>query len=96
MFQGRQLRLTHPHRDAEAGDPRLGDLELRLADDVPVADADLVVGQAVDSEILAERAVALVNFGGRVGQERILEALLLFEAAVAGHGVSAHAEHHRG
>src|ERR1700753_3883705 len=39
-----------------AGDPRLGDLELRLADPVAVPDADLVVGQAVHGEVLAELA----------------------------------------
>ena len=41
-----QLGLTQPQAHPVAGDPRLGDLELGLADPVPVADADLVVGQA--------------------------------------------------
>jgi len=45
---------------AVAGDPGLGDLELGAADAVPVPDADLVVGQAVDGEVLAEPAVAEV------------------------------------
>src|SRR5262249_7564401 len=41
----------------ETGDPRLGDLDLGLAYPEPVTDADLVVGQSVDGEVLAERAV---------------------------------------
>jgi hypothetical protein len=54
------LRLTQPQADPVAGDPRLSDLELGLADAVAVADADLVVGQPVDGEVLAEVAVAEV------------------------------------
>jgi hypothetical protein len=42
------------------GDPRLGDLELGLADAVPAPDAHLVVGQAGHGEIFAERTVARV------------------------------------
>jgi hypothetical protein len=37
-----------------SGDPGLGDLEQRRADRVAVADTDLLVGQAVDGEVLAE------------------------------------------
>ena len=37
--------LVEPHADPKAGDPRLGDLELGVADAVAVTDADLVVGQ---------------------------------------------------
>jgi hypothetical protein len=40
--------------------PRLGDLELGFTDAVPVADADLGVGKAVDGEVLAELAVVEV------------------------------------
>ena len=41
--EGGQLRLAQPHPDPEAGDPRLGDLELGLPDPVPVTDTDRVV-----------------------------------------------------
>ena len=50
-----QLRLPHPHPHPEAGDPRLGDLELCLADAVPVTDAHLVVREPLDREVLPER-----------------------------------------
>ncbi len=56
--QGGQLGLAQAQADPVAGDPRLGDLELRLANPVPVPDAHLVVGQAVDGEVLPEHAVA--------------------------------------
>ena len=52
-----QLRLAHPHAHPVAGHPRLGDLELRLADPVPVTDAHLVVGQPVDGQVLPEHPV---------------------------------------
>lgn len=55
-----QLGFAEAHADAVAGDARLGDLELGLADAVPVTDADLVVEQAVHGEVLAEPAVAEV------------------------------------
>ena len=55
-----QFRLAEPHADPVAGDAGLGNLELGLADAVPVADADLVIGQAVDGEVLPEVAVAQV------------------------------------
>src|SRR5262249_4242300 len=58
--QGGQLRLAEAQADPVAGDSRLADLELRLADPVPVTDADLVVGQAIDGEVLSEHAVAEV------------------------------------
>ena len=54
--QRRQPRLAHPHADPETGHPRLGDLELRLTDPQPVADADLVVCETFDGEVLPERA----------------------------------------
>src|SRR6185312_1571313 len=54
--QRRHARLAEPHADAEAGDPRLGDLELGVADAVAVADADLVVAEPLDGEVLAELA----------------------------------------
>ena len=52
-----QVGLAEAQPDPVAGDPGLGDLELRLADPVPVPDAHLVVGQAVDGEVLPELAV---------------------------------------
>jgi hypothetical protein len=54
--QGRQLRLAQPHPDPETRYARLGDLELGLADAVPVTDVDLVVRQPVHGEVLAELA----------------------------------------
>jgi hypothetical protein len=51
---GRDLSL---HLDGEAGQPRLGDDELGGADPDAVADGGfLFEGQALDSEVLAERA----------------------------------------
>jgi hypothetical protein len=55
--QRRDLRVVHPDAHAVAGDPRLGHLEQRLPDPVAVADARLVVGQAVDGEVLPELAI---------------------------------------
>src|SRR5205814_3602707 len=55
--QRRDPWVGQPDADPVAGDPRLADLELGGADAVPVADADLVVGQALDGEVLAELAV---------------------------------------
>jgi hypothetical protein len=58
--QRRHLGLGHAHADAIAGDPRLRDLEDRPADAVPVADADAVIGQAIDGEVLPELTVGEV------------------------------------
>ena len=58
--QRRELRLPHPHPHPEAGDARLGDLELRLTDPVAITDADLVVAESLDGEVLPERAVLQV------------------------------------
>ena len=55
-----QFGLTGPQAHPVAGDARLRDLELGLADAVAVADADLVVGQTVDGEVLPELAVGEV------------------------------------
>src|SRR5262249_1989552 len=49
-------RLIHPDPDAVAGDARLGHLEYRASDPVAVADADDVVRQSFDREVLAELA----------------------------------------
>jgi len=58
--QRRDLRVVHPDAYPVAGDPRLGHLKQRLSDPVPVADAHLVVGQAVDGEVLPELPVGEV------------------------------------
>ena len=50
-------RVVHAEPDAVTGDARLGDLEERGADPVAVADADLVVAQPLDREVLAELPV---------------------------------------
>lgn len=50
-------RLVHADADAVAGHARLCDFEDRRTDPVAVADADLVVGEPVDREVLAELAV---------------------------------------
>ena len=55
--QRRDPRVVHADADPVAGDPRLGDLEQRGADPVAVADADLVVGEPLDREVLAELPV---------------------------------------
>ncbi len=52
----RHVGLAEAHADTEAGHSRLGDLELRIADGVAVADTDLVVPQPGDREVLAEMA----------------------------------------
>ena len=50
-------RVVHADPDAVAGDAGLGDLEDGGADPVAVADADLVVAQPLDGEVLAELPV---------------------------------------
>ena len=64
--QGRHPGLVHPDADAIAGHARLGHLEQRAADPISVADADDVVGQAFDREVLAELA------GDEVGPLQLL------------------------
>ena len=51
-----QFRLAEPHADPEACHARLRDLELRLADPIAIADADLVIAETFDGEVLAELA----------------------------------------
>jgi hypothetical protein len=58
--QRRHRRLRHADPDAVARHPRLGDLEQRFADAVAVADAHLVVGDALDGEVLPELPVGEV------------------------------------
>jgi hypothetical protein len=52
--QRRHPRVVHADPDAEAGHPGLGDLELGRTDTEAVTDADLVVGETRDGEVLAE------------------------------------------
>jgi hypothetical protein len=71
-------RLT----EAIAGDPRLGDLNNHLADLVVIADAYLVIGQAINSEVLTKSTrlqVVSAEFGGPVvvGGERHLHSAVL-------------------
>ena len=54
--QGRHPGLVHPDADAVARHTRLRHLEQRAPDSVAVPDAHLVIGQAVDGEVLAELA----------------------------------------
>jgi hypothetical protein len=49
-------RLVHADADPAAGDARLGHLEDGAPDPVAVSDARLVVGEALDGEVLAELA----------------------------------------
>ena len=55
--QGRHPRFVHPNADAIAGDARLSDLEQRGADPITVADANGIVGQSFDREVLGELSV---------------------------------------
>src|SRR5712691_2261373 len=51
------LRLVRANPDAVAGDPGLGHLEQSSPDPEAVADADLVIRQPLDGEVLAELPV---------------------------------------
>src|SRR5882724_2499304 len=55
--QCRHPRLVHPNADAIAGNARLSDLEQCAADLITVADANDIVGQSFDREVLAELSV---------------------------------------
>src|ERR1700739_4327136 len=55
--QCRHPRLVHPKADAIAGNAGLSDLEQCAADLITVADADGIVGQSFDREVLAELSV---------------------------------------
>src|SRR6185295_17558148 len=55
--QCRHAGLVQPNPDPIAGNPRLSDLEERAADLIAVADADGIVGQSFDREVLAELSV---------------------------------------
>src|SRR5262245_57943310 len=55
--QRRHPRLVHPDADAVAGNAGLSDLEQSPADLITIADADGVVRQPFDGEVLAELSV---------------------------------------
>src|SRR3984957_4029924 len=55
--QCRHPRLVHPDTNAIAGHARLSDLEQCAADLITVADANGIVGQSFDREVLAELSV---------------------------------------
>ena len=55
--QCRHPRLVHPNANAIAGNARLSDLEQCAADLITVADANGIVGQSFDREVLAELSV---------------------------------------
>ena len=61
--QRRNARIVHANPHAVTGHAGLGDLEEGRADLVAVADADLVVAQPFDREVLAELAVDEVVAG---------------------------------
>src|SRR5262249_59716584 len=56
----RHRLFVHADADPVAGDARLSDLEERVADSIAVADADLVVRETLDGEVLPELAVGEV------------------------------------
>src|SRR5215813_6302978 len=59
--QCRHAGLVHPDADAIAGNARLSDLEHCAADPITVADADGIVGQSFDREVLAELSMDEVS-----------------------------------
>jgi hypothetical protein len=59
--QGRDAGVVHANPDAVAGDARLRDLEDDGSDLVAVADTDLVIGESLHSEVLAELSVDEVS-----------------------------------
>src|SRR4030095_414054 len=58
--QGWHPRLAHPEAEAIARHPRLADFEQSRPDPVAVADADLVVGEPLNGEVLSELPVSEV------------------------------------
>ena len=76
----RHIGFSDSHADPEAGDPRLGHLELRVADGVAVADAHLVVAKPGDGEILAEIA------GHQVGAPEKLAPVVIRLGLINHHG----------
>ncbi len=56
----RHLRVIHPYADAVAGNPRLGHFEECAPDAVAISNADLVIGKALDGEVLTEVAILKV------------------------------------
>ena len=48
------LRVVHPYSDPIAGDARLRYFKQRAADPVAISDADLVIANTIDGQVLAE------------------------------------------
>src|SRR5207253_1879043 len=83
--QGGDARGVHADPDAVAGDAGLRDLEDGGADLVTVADADLVVAEPCDGEVLAELSVDEVvaselAFPGSIGLDLVDEHRALLAA----------------
>src|SRR6266536_5599047 len=55
--QRRDSGIVHADADPVTRDAGLSDLEIRVADPVAVSDADLVVAETLDGEVLTELAV---------------------------------------
>jgi hypothetical protein len=55
--QSRHPWFVHPDADAITGHTRLGDLEQRAANLIPIADAHCIVRQSFDCEVLTELSV---------------------------------------
>jgi hypothetical protein len=55
--QGRHLRIAHSNADPIASDAWLCHLEDRIANSVPISDADLTIRQTVNGEILSKLPV---------------------------------------
>jgi hypothetical protein len=56
----RHLRIVHPNSQPIARNPRLRHLEDSGADFVAVANADLIVGQTIDREVLSKLSILKV------------------------------------
>ena len=54
------LRVIHPYADAIASNPGLSHFEECASDPVAISDADLTIGEPIDSEVLAELAILKV------------------------------------
>src|SRR5450432_444462 len=55
--QRRHLRIVHSNSEAIAGDARLSDFKDRSADAVPVPDANFIVGETFNGEVLSKLSV---------------------------------------
>ena len=51
------LRIAHPYADAIASDPRLRHFEQRVANSIAIANADFVIGEAIDGQVFSKLTV---------------------------------------